>query len=300
MNAEGATREAQACIRAIEPYKNDYTMGVWFDMEDADGYKRRNGMPSNARLVSMCDNFCSALEKAGYFAGIYASLSWFNNQLKDASLNKYAKWVAMWPTSGGVQRGNNVQASERSAWPMWQFTSLGTVKGYNGRLDMNYAYQDSFTLNDSIQKPNLKDAEVVAKEVLAGLWGNGDERKRRLTEAGYNYAEIQAIVNKLASKDPEPVPAKTNEQIAQEVIDGLWGIGDERKQKLINAGYDYDTIQKIVNEKLSKPKQITYIVKSGDTLSNIAKKFNTTVVALVRKNNIANPNKIYVGQKLVI
>ena len=95
LNAEGASREAQACIRAIEPYKNDYSMGVWFDMEDADGYKKRNGMPSNARLVSMCDNFCSALEKAGYHAGIYASLSWFNNQLNDALLNKYAKWVAM-------------------------------------------------------------------------------------------------------------------------------------------------------------------------------------------------------------
>ncbi len=95
---------------------------------------------------------------------------------------------------------------------------MGYVNGHSGRLDMNYAYQDSFVLKP---KPVLKDAETVAREVLAGLWGNGDERKKRLTEAGYNYAEIQAIVNKLASKDPEPVPAKTNEQIAQEVIDGL-------------------------------------------------------------------------------
>ena len=302
LNAEGATREAQACIRAIEPYKNDYSMGVWFDMEDADGYKRRNGMPSNARLVSMCDNFCSALEKAGYFAGIYASLSWFNNQLKDASLNRYAKWVAMWPTSGGVQRANNVQASERTNWPMWQFTSMGKVNGYNGRLDMDYAYADSFTMrkDEPVQKPDLKDAEVIAKEVLNGLWGNGDERKQRLTEAGYNYAEIQSMVNKLVSKKPEPVSAKTNEQIAQEVIDGKWGVGAERKEKLKAAGYDYNAIQKIVNDKLEKPKQVIYTVKKGDTLSAIAKKYNTTVSAIVKKNNIANPSKICVGQKLVI
>jgi len=301
LNAAGASREAQACIRAIEPYKNDYTMGVWFDMEDADGYKKRNGMPSNAMLRTMCDTFCSTLEQAGYYCGIYASLSWFNNQLKDTSLNRYAKWVAMWPTSGGVQRGNNVQANERTNWPMWQFTSMGKVNGYSGRLDMNYAYLDSYTLNKPAQKPELKDAEVVAQEVLAGLWGNGDERKKRLIEAGYNYAEIQAIVNKLASQDSEPVPAKTNLEIAQEVIEGKWGTGNERKQKLIAAGYDYDAIQKIVNEKLNnKPKQTIYIVKSGDTLSTIAKKFNTSVSAIVKKNNITNPNKIYIGQKLVI
>lgn len=41
-----------------------------------------------------------------------------------------------------------------------------------------------------------------------------------------------------------------------------------------------------------------YIVKKGDTLSGIAKKFNTTVSALAKVNNISNPNLIYVGQKI--
>jgi len=45
-----------------------------------------------------------------------------------------------------------------------------------------------------------KTAEEVAKEVLDGKWGNGADRKRRLTEAGYNYTEIQAVVNKLVRK----------------------------------------------------------------------------------------------------
>lgn len=132
-------------------------------MEDADGYKRKNGMPSNSMLRTICKTFCSALENAGYYTGIYASLSWFNNQLKDASLDKYAKWVAMWPTRNGIQRGDNVQANERNTWPMWQYTSMGHVNGYSGRLDMNYAYQDNFTLR------KLKNAEVIAQEVLAGI-----------------------------------------------------------------------------------------------------------------------------------
>lgn len=49
-----------------------------------------------------------------------------------------------------------------------------------------------------------------------------------------------------------------------------------------------------------KPKPVTYTVKSGDTLSEIAAKFNTTLASLVKLNNIKNPNKIYVGQVLKI
>ena len=43
----------------------------------------------------------------------------------------------------------------------------------------------------------LKDNRTIAHEVIGGKWGNGEERKRRLTEAGYNYEEIQAIVNRI-------------------------------------------------------------------------------------------------------
>ena len=45
-----------------------------------------------------------------------------------------------------------------------------------------------------------KTNEEIAKEVLAGKWGNGAERKNKLTKAGYNYATIQAIVNELVRK----------------------------------------------------------------------------------------------------
>lgn len=46
----------------------------------------------------------------------------------------------------------------------------------------------------------VKTNEEIAKEVLAGKWGNGAERKTKLTQAGYNYSEVQAIVNKLVRK----------------------------------------------------------------------------------------------------
>ena len=91
-----------------------------------------------------------------------------------------------------------------------------------------------------------KSINEVAREVIAGKWGNGDDRKNRLTAAGYNYSEVQATVNRLASGKP----AKSVTEVAREVIAGKWGNGDARKKKLIAAGYDYIAVQKEVNRLL--------------------------------------------------
>ena len=82
----------------------------------------------------------------------------------------------------------------------------------------------------------------IAKEIIAGLWGNGQERKQKLEKAGYNYHDVQSEVNKLISNP------KTTTELAKEVIAGKWGNGTERRNKLIKAGYDYDAIQAKVNE----------------------------------------------------
>lgn len=91
-----------------------------------------------------------------------------------------------------------------------------------------------------------KSVEEVAREVLAGKWGNGDDRKNRLEAAGYNYSQVQAKVNDLVNANN--APAKTVEQLAKEVLAGTWGNGDDRKKKLEAAGYDYNAVQAKVNE----------------------------------------------------
>lgn len=88
-----------------------------------------------------------------------------------------------------------------------------------------------------------KSNEEIAREVIAGKWGNGDDRKNRLTQAGYNYNVIQSLVNSML----KPTSRKSNEEIAREVIAGKWGNGYERKTRLKKAGYDYTAIQSIVN-----------------------------------------------------
>lgn len=92
---------------------------------------------------------------------------------------------------------------------------------------------------------------------------------------------------------------KTVDELAREVLDGIWGNNPERKQRLAAAGYDYNAVQAKVNEMVKATSAAAYYtVVKGDTLSGIAKKYNTSVSAIAQLNNIANPNKIYVGQKI--
>ncbi|WP_298731009.1 N-acetylmuramoyl-L-alanine amidase [uncultured Granulicatella sp.] len=95
------------------------------------------------------------------------------------------------------------------------------------------------------------DLDSVAQEVLQGLWGNGQERYDRLTNAGYNAQEVQDRVNSLLSGEYNQNNYTNLESVAQEVIQGLWGNGQERFDNLTNAGYDAQAVQNRVNELLS-------------------------------------------------
>lgn len=159
LDVEGAKKESKAMLNAIAPYKDIVKFGVWFDMEDADGYKKKNGMPSNQTLRQMCAAFCEAIETSGYYAGIYASESWFKNQLNGSEVKPYDKWVAQWPTSGGKQTGLSTSASKRSDVHLWQFTSQGRFSGYSGNLDTNYAYLDEFPNPSSSTEPAIPAPE---------------------------------------------------------------------------------------------------------------------------------------------
>ena len=47
------------------------------------------------------------------------------------------------------------------------------------------------------ETPNVSDIDTIAQEVIMGEWGNGDERKERLENSGYDYQAIQSRVNEL-------------------------------------------------------------------------------------------------------
>lgn len=97
--------------------------------------------------------------------------------------------------------------------------------------------------------PGRKSNDQVAKEVLAGDWGNNPERRERLIAAGYDYNAIQAIVNGQVG-NPTTAPRKSIETVADEVLAGAWGNGDDRRNRLQAAGYDYNSVQAIVNRRV--------------------------------------------------
>ena len=113
---------------------------------------------------------------------------------------------------------------------------------YSGGWDVHLRY-----VGDNTEVIPDVSIGTVAREVIAGKWGNGDTRKKLLTEAGYDYDTVQAKVNALLYGKE----LKSNGEIAREVISGKWGNGKTRKQNLTTAGYNYSAIQKLVNQMLS-------------------------------------------------
>lgn len=90
-----------------------------------------------------------------------------------------------------------------------------------------------------------KSNQEVAREVIAGKWGNDPERSHSLARAGYDPEAVRVWVNKLMAAGQ---PKKSNEVVVGEVIAGKWGNGAERRRRLQAAGYDPLAIQTQVNK----------------------------------------------------
>ena len=119
-NTSMAKSEAEHALRLLKGKTPLY--GVWYDVEDPQ--------LSGVDVVATSQTFCDAMEDAGYYAGIYASLSWLNGSLNSSKLNKYDKWVAQW----------NSSCTYKKAYGIWQYTDKLVIGGKN--FDGNWAYKD--------------------------------------------------------------------------------------------------------------------------------------------------------------
>lgn len=226
---------------------------IYMDVEED-----RHQQVGKSRMADAIKGFCEYLENKGYYVGIYANSNYFNNFIDTAKLSMYDKWLAVWTS--------NKPSFKYGDYGLWQNSSSGYISGM--RVDTDYAYKDYPT--------------IIKKAGLNGyLKGTPETPKVEPTK-------------------------KSNDEIATEVINGNWGNGADRKNALTNAGYDYAVIQSIVNARLGvtpKPSAKYHTVVKGDTLWAIAKKYygdGNKYPEIARANNIANPNIISVGQKLLI
>lgn len=110
---------------------------------------------------------------------------------------------------------------------------------------------NSMLNGDSTDNSTSTDLDSVAQEVLQGLWGNGQERYDSLTNAGYDAQAVQDRVNSLLNGEYSQSNYTNLDDVANEVIQGLWGNGQDRFENLTNAGYDAQAVQNRVNELLS-------------------------------------------------
>lgn len=239
--AEQAKQEAQTFLGWIKG--KTLTYPVAFDIED-----KKQANLGVSLISDIIRTFCETVEAAGYYVVVYANKDWLTNRIDADCKSRYDIWLAQW-TSEPTYTGS---------YGMWQYSSKGSVDGVSGNVDMNIAYKDY-------------------PSIIAGMDGSSDT----------------------TASAPTDTVKKTNAELADEVIAGKWGNGDERKQRLTAAGYDYDAVQAIVN-KLVQPQETVYTVKKGDTLSGIAAKYGTTYQKLAKYNGIQNPNLIHVGQKIKI
>lgn len=277
LNVEMAKKEAQYAVELAKKYK--ITWPIAYDLEyDTVSYAAKNGVTITKSLATqMAIAFCEEIKRLGYIPMVYTNLDYLNRYF-DRSKLPYDLWYAQYASAASVADKE-----------IWQYSSKGSMPGIAGNVDMNHGYKDYGNGGDSKPDPAPTPSPApsgttlnLAVAVMQGKYGAGQDRKNAL---GTRYQEVQDFINHITS-------ASTDTLVA-EVMQGKYGNGETRKTVL---GGRYKAVQDKINGGGSGA--VYYTVRSGDTLSGIAAKYGTTYQKIAQMNGIANPNKIYVGQKI--
>lgn len=192
MTIDEAKTEAHRFIQILG--NRQFEMPIFFDVEaDMLKLKKRD-------LTNIIIAFCEECERNGWFTGIYTSHSHFESKVYDNELARFAHWVAKWcDEKPRLSKGGEVQ--------IWQFGGTKNVIRSNivagVTCDCNYCYVDNYKqkmidnhLNNFTSSTTTRlSNEEVARLVIRGEFGNGAARRAKLSQAGYNYKVVQAIVN---------------------------------------------------------------------------------------------------------
>lgn len=120
--AAESEQEAKVCLQTIRGKQFEYP--VAFDIEEKENLQNAD---------ALCQAFCSALEKQGYYAAIYTFKSALENNISAAIKSRYDIFLS----HVGVQ-----QTSYAGAYGLWQYSWTGRIPGITGDVDLNYAYKN--------------------------------------------------------------------------------------------------------------------------------------------------------------
>ena len=233
-DVEEAEREARYFLDNV-PQKVKY---LCLDYEDhASGDKQAN--------TDACIRFMEILKENGY-EPIYYSYKPFtlNNLDYQQILAQFPNslWIAGYGLNDGTADFEYFPSMDGIRW--WQYSS--------NPFDKNIVLLDDDEEDILISKNTTKNLDTVANEVLQGLWGNGQERFDNLANAGYDAQAVQDRVNAILNDETPSNSANSDlDSVANEVIQGLWGNGQERYDSLTREGYDAQAVQDRVNSLLN-------------------------------------------------
>ena len=176
-----ARQEAEHLHRLCYTYKPYLYLGAYFDWEyDSMKYAKQHTPYINKQVITdMVKSFCNMTQQLGYISGYYLNEDYKKNWIDTNELTGLREWYARYSS----------KAKPTGAY-MHQYTSTGRVQGINGNVDIS-----------KLLAP--LPIELIALEVLDGKWGNGVTRKNRLESSGYNYREVQDMVNLLIKQRSE-------------------------------------------------------------------------------------------------
>lgn len=112
LNDDQARAEAEYICNLVKG--RNIQMGIWFDMEDADAYKKKAGVLTKERCSFSCKVFCDYVSAQGYYTGVYTSTSWLGTFVETT----YPIWVANWGTNNG-----EIQSDQSSVGVMHQYSA---------------------------------------------------------------------------------------------------------------------------------------------------------------------------------
>lgn len=214
-----ARKEAEYCLNTIKPYRVEYP--VCFDFEyDSDSYAKEHGVKFVASTLDALGRaFLERIEKSGYYAMNYTNIDFLSRGFSSLT-SRFATWLAQW----------DVKAPTKSC-AIWQYSAQVKMNGISGQVDGNYSYKDFKQIlteggfNGLSKTPDAPASDSSEKHVIY------TDKSTRAVKSAYN-----ALYDTLAD----------------DVISGKYGNGDERLAKLDSLGYDAFYVQSLVNAKLEK------------------------------------------------
>lgn len=139
LNDEQARAEAEYICNLVKG--RNIQMGIWFDMEDADAYKKKAGVLTKERCSFSCKVFCDYVSAQGYYTGVYTSTSWLGTFVETT----YPIWIANWGTNNG-----EIQSDQSSVGVMHQYSA--------NPIDKNVIFHDiDFYKSDPVIDEPKKD-----------------------------------------------------------------------------------------------------------------------------------------------